>query len=248
MTSRKAYYAIKNALTGAEKALINFYELQWHLRHRVPTVEEVTEYLRKDRPNIRQTSINYYLTRHPVKKALRDRGIPFEQHTQEELTPQQQAAAITVMNFADDRPIAVKLDELGVLPATYYAWLQDPVFNNFVNSKADQNKVNIRPTAVAEFTKKVNSGDWNAIKYWLEVTGEFSNDDTPQSEVLIKMLIEIIQKHVKDPETIMAIAQDIKLASANRTLEVATQNRPEVTSYVVSDEELDAAKKTLGIN
>jgi hypothetical protein len=44
----------------------------------------------------------------------------------------------------------------------------------------------------------------------------------------------------------MAIAQDIKLASANRTLEVATQ-RPAITAeFEENDPELEHAKKQLG--
>ena len=243
--SKKQYWAIKNALTPAQKALIDFYEFQWMLKHTVPTIEQVVNHLRKDRPNIRQTSINYYLTQKNVIAALDKRGIPWRQHSQEELTDQQRAAALTVMNMMDDRPIAQKLDELGILPATYYAWLNDPVFKNFVESMAENNKLNIRPHAVTEFTKKINQGDWNAIKYYLDVTGEFANSDAPQSEVLLRMLIEIIQKHVKDPAIIMAIANDIKLASANRTLEVATQ--PALEGSVVDDPvSFDEAKKQLG--
>lgn len=245
-TSNQQYWGIKNSLQPAEKALIAYYELEWHLRHYIPTVEEVTAHLRKERKNLRQTSVNYYLTRSVVIKALEKRGIPWRQHSQDELTPQQQAAALAVMNFADERSIPHKLDQLGILPATYYAWLNDSVFKNFLDSLADQNKINIRPAAVTEFAKKINSGDWNAIKFYLEVTGEFNNNTAPKSEVLLRMLIEIIQKHVKDPATIMAIAQDIKLASANRTLEVASQ--PAIESYAIPDDdpELEDAKKQLG--
>lgn len=240
-------YAIASKIQPAERALIKFYELSWMLGHRIPSVEEVTAELRKKMPSIRQTSVNYYLMRAPVRKALTELGIPFEQHTRETLTDQQQAAVLTVMNMMDTRSIAEKLDSIGVLPATYYAWLNDPMFKNFVDELTEQNKINIRPTAVTEFTKKINQGDWQAIRYWLEVTGEFTNQDVPRSEQLLRMLIEIIQKHVKDPEVIMAIAQDIKLASANRTLEVVTQ-QPALESYSVADDvQLEDAKKKLGI-
>src|SRR5690348_5013644 len=97
--AQRRYHAIKNTLTPVEKDLIKFYEMQWMLRNRVPTVEEVTKYLRNKLPNIRQTTVNYHLMRAPVRAALKNRGIPFEQHTQEELTGQQQAVAISVMNF-----------------------------------------------------------------------------------------------------------------------------------------------------
>lgn len=246
--NKQQYWAIqKSKLQPAEKALVNYYEFVWFLKHSVPTVEEVTAELRKKMPNLRQTSVNYYLTRQPVIKALEKRGIPFRQHTQEELTDQQRAAALVVMNMMDTRSIAEKLDSIGVLPATYYAWLNDSVFKNFVDSLADQNKINIRPQAVTEFTKKINSGDWNAIKYWLDVTGEFSNSESglPRSEDLLRMMVEIIQRHVKDPDTILAIAEDIKLAAANRTLEVAS--RPALEGHLVEDPELETARKQLGV-
>lgn len=252
MVTRGQYFAIKAALTATEKELINYYELQWHLRHRVPTTEEVTTYLKqkyeKEGKNtkITQTSINYYLTRKPVIKALDDRGIPWRQHSQDELTATQVAAAITVMNMVDDRPIADKLDQLGITTVQYQAWLNDPQFKNLVNNLADQNLTNIRPAAITEFTKKINQGDWNAIKYWLETTGELKGNDAPQSEVLLPRLIEILQKHIKDPEILMAIAQDMKLAAANRTLEVVAQPA-QIEATAMDDQELEYAKKQLGI-
>lgn len=244
---RKQYFAIKNALTKTEKDLIDLYYLHWHLKMQVPTISEVTEQLKKKHPSIKQTSVNYYLNRPPVIRALEQRGIPFRQHTQDELTSTQIAAAVTVMNFADERSVTEKLDELGINPQTYYAWLNDPQFKALVEEKADQNLKNIRPTAVTEFTKLVTQGHWPAIKHYLETTGTLTNNDAPQSEVLIRMIIEIIQKHVKDPETIIAIAQDIKLASANRTLEIAAAP-PVISGSVVQDydAELEAAKRKIG--
>jgi glutathione peroxidase-family protein len=239
---KRQYWAIKTALTTSEKKLIDFYELQWMLRHNVPTIEEVAKHL-----HLSQTTVNYYLQRQPVIKALDQRGIPWRQHTQEELTATQVAAAVTIMNFADVRPNTEKLDQLGINPSQYYAWLNDPQFKNLIDNLADQNLRNIRPAAIGEFTKKINQGDWNAVKFWLETTGELTNNDQPQSEQLLKMIVEIIQKHVKDPEIIIAIAQDIKLASANRTLEVVT-TPPQITSSVVEDDvELAEARKKLGV-
>jgi glutathione peroxidase-family protein len=240
--SKGQYYAIKNQLTKKEKDLINFYELQWHLRHNVPTIEEVAKYL-----SLSQVTVNYYLQRQPVVKALETRGIPFRQHTQDELTATQVAAAVTMSNFADTRDNAVKLDQLGINPATYYAWLNDPQFQNLVENLANQNLKNIKPTAIGELTKKINAGDWNAVKFYLDVTGTLQNNDAPQSEQLIKAFVEIIQRHVKDPETIVAIAQDLKLASANRTLEVVAQPQRQITGELVDDPELEAAKRKLGV-
>lgn len=238
--AQKKYHAIKNALTAAEKDLIKFYEFQWMLRNRVPTVEEVTKYLRQKRPNIRQTTVNYYLMRQPVRQALTRRGIPFEQHTQEELTGQQQAAALTVMNPLDERPVAEKLDSLGILPATYHSWLNDPNFRDFVQTVADRNLDNIDPIAKTEFAKKVQQGEWNAIKFYMENTGALRDSEIPQSEVIIMKLIEILQRHVQDTSVLSAIANEMIAAFSNRSLTAST-----IQGDVV-DPELESAKKKLG--
>jgi hypothetical protein len=240
------YKAIKAALTPAEKELISYYELQWTLRTHVPTAEEVYEHLKKKFTRIRQTSVNYYLARQPVIKALDQRGIPFRQHTQSELTPTQIAVAITMCNFADGRPNHVKLDQMGITTAQYNAWLKDPQFQNFTKSQADQNLKNIDPIAVTELTKKIQGGDWNAIKFYLETTGSIQNNDQPQTEQLLRMIIEILQRHIPDPIVLTAIARDIQAAAQNRTLEYIPpqQLEGEVLSY---DPELEAATKKLGV-
>ncbi len=252
--AQKKYLAIQNALRPAEKDLIKYYELQWMLRSHIPTPAEVTSYLRDKckikRPNIRETSVKYYLTRAPVRRALKERGIPFETYSQEELTGDQQAAALAVMNFADTRPVAEKLDQLGILPATYYGWLNDPNFRNFVQNLADQNLINVDPIAKTEFAKKVTEGEWNAIKFYMENTGVLKNNDTPQSEVVILKIVEILQKHIQDANILSAIANDMIAAFSNRTLSATPAHAIDAEFAepdLVFDPELEDAKKKLGL-
>jgi glutathione peroxidase-family protein len=242
-TAAQRRYAIsQKAISPSMKTMIKFYELQWFLRSRVPSVAEVTEHMRTKMPKIRQTTINYYLTLPQVQKALKNHGIPFEQHTVDEITDQQQAAALTVANFADKRPIAEKLDALGILPATYYAWLNDPAYRNLVQSLADQNIKNIDPVAKTEFAKKVQEGDWNAIKFYMENTGVLKNNDTPQSEIIIMKLIEILQHHIQDTNVLGAIANEMIIAFSNRSIPQGA-----ITGeFSETDPELVSAKKQLG--
>lgn len=248
---RRRNWAIKNALTYSEKALIDFYELQWMLRHTVPTVEEVTKHLQNKfikegkHATIKQTAINYYLTRAPVIKALEERGIPWRQHSQGDLTSTQIAVANVMMNFSDTRSNNEKLDQLGVNPTQYYAWLNDPQFKNLIDSLSDQNLKNIRPTAITEFTKLVQKGDWNAIKYYLDITGAAVNESTTPIEQMMIMVLEVLQKHIKDPAVMNAVADDLIRVSSSRHLEATPQNS--ITGEVVDDYELEDAKRKLGI-
>lgn len=241
--SKGTYWAIKNALTKKEKEVIAFYELEWFVKHRVPTVADVAKACK-----IPQTSVNYYLSqRKLVVKALNERGIPWAQHSQTELTSEQVAVATVMMNFADTRSNDEKLDALGVNPTQYQSWLRDPQFKTLIDSLADQNLVNIRPTAVTEFSKKIQQGDWNAIRYWFETTGELDAKSTLNPENFMMMIIEILQRHVKDPEVLMAIAQDIKMAAANRTLEAAVQPAQLTVDYEVHEPDLEEARRKLGV-
>ena len=254
--SKAQYWAIKNSLTGAEKQLINYYEAYFFLRKRVPTLEEVVNHLKKTYPKTNHLSVNYYLQRKLVRKALDDRGIPFEEGMRGELTPTQTAAAITVMNFADERSIEDKLAQLGINATQYYAWLNQPEFKSFVDSLADNNLKNIRPTAIAEFTKKINSGDWNAIKYWMHTTGELAQDKEISAKVLVPLLIEIIQKHVKDPAILSAIAEDVKNVTATQETLTTVKTQYSLPGEVVEDDmpamdfnnpvDFEKAKKMIG--
>lgn len=238
---------VKITARPAVKELISFYEITWHLKREVPTLEEVYAHLRKKFPAIKYTSIAYYLGNWHVAKALDDRGIPWRQHSREDLTPTQVAVATVMSNFADGRTNAEKLNALGVNPATYFTWMLDPKFKNAVQSMADYNIKNIDAVAKVEYAKKIQEGYWPTIKHYVDTTQAVTGNEMPQSEVMIRMLIEIIQKHVKDADVLMAIAEDMKRASANRTLETAT-----LSGVVVSedddedDEDLARAKRMIG--
>lgn len=246
--AQRRFYAAKQALTPAEKELISFYEMQWHLRHHVPTVEEVHRHLLKRFEKIKLTSVNYYLQRQPVIKALKQRGIPFEQHTQNELTQQQIAVGIVMSNFTDTRNNKLKLDSLGINLNQYNTWLKDPTFRNFMESQANENLINIKPVALTELTKKISDGDWNAVKFYLETTGAVQPSNAPQSEVMLQMLIEVLQRHIKDPELMSKIATDLLAVSGNRTLEVTAEPYVVPGEFIedVPDKELEQAKKMLG--
>lgn len=150
-----------------------------------------------------------------TQKALDRRGLPWRTALTDsiqgnnKLTPIQMAVAITVSNFADDRHINEKLSELGVLPAQYYVWLNDPNFQSFVNKLADRNLEIVRPEAVASFNKLIRDGDFAAIKYYFEVTGQFSTPEIHNIQILVQKLVESVQRHVKDPEILAAISRDI---------------------------------------
>lgn len=150
-----------------------------------------------------------------MQQALEYRGLPYQSagvQSSGQLTPTQIAAAHTVLNFADDRPNDQKLSELGVLTTQWYAWLNDPTFQSYVQKLADNNLQNVRPEAMTEFAKLVRKGDFQAIKYYFEVTGEFGSQTSASEQqitAMLQLVVESVQRHVKDPEVLAAISRDL---------------------------------------
>lgn len=199
--------AISRKLSQREKNYIAFCEKFYFLNnHGFPSAEQAAAALQYT-----VSEINVFLQNNKVTEALDRRGLPWKSAGgfNKELTPTQVAVALTVSNFADERPVADKLNDLGIHPQQYYTWLNDPQFQSYVQRMADRNLEIIRPEAVAEFTKLIRKGDFNAIKYYFEVTGQFTSPDVTSIQAMVQKLVESVQRHVKDPEVLAAISKDI---------------------------------------
>lgn len=236
-------------LTFQMKRYIDYCE-QYYFLHDMgfPTVEQAALALSYD-----QTAIRYYLSCKVVQEALSNRGLPWNSvgsRTGRSLTHEQLATALTVMNFTDDRSINEKLEELGVLPQQYYAWLEDPVFKEFLDKRSNKNLVNARPEAITNLVNLISRKDFRAIQYYLEVTGEFSNrNEVMNVKAVIQKLIETVQKHVKDPEILGAIAKDMLNATPSlaQGVQVALDSHASETQLAVASE-TEAIKEKSMIN
>lgn len=160
--------------------------------------------------NYSVTEINYFLSNLEFREACERRGLPWKAiGSSSELTTTQIATGITLANFADTRSISEKLDQLGVSESQYFAWLQNAEYQQFVRKLADQSLENIHPEAILSFQKLIRAGDFNAIKYYFEITGVANSQDVTNLKIVIQNLIESVQRHVKDPVLLAKISQDI---------------------------------------
>jgi hypothetical protein len=141
------------------------------------------------------------------------------------LSPEQIACAALIANFADTRSVAQKLDLIGVTPAQYYAWLNNPAYKEFVRNLAESSLENTHHEAIGAFIQLVRNGDLSAIKYYFEITGYADSSDAVNLKLTIQRVIESIQRHVKDPTVLANIALEIQghvpvAASQNVRMEI----------------------------
>lgn len=124
----------------------------------------------------------------------------------------QLVVANTMLDLRDNRSQKKKLTELGISTAKWEAWLRDPVFQNYLRVRSENLLGDSLHESHLALVDRVRSGDVSAIKYFNEITGRFTpaaaTDKADVSNVLYGV-VEIIQRHVKDPQVLQALADDL---------------------------------------
>jgi hypothetical protein len=197
--------APKRRLTPDELDFINYCEQRWNLASKFPAMET----LRKRFPSL---SIDESLDDEFIILALSNRGIkvPSVDSRTDELSSEQVAAVALILDYGDKRSHNTKLRSLGISPVKWQGWLKNDVFKNYLHSlsaKGLDDALHVAHTGLLNATER---GDVNAIKYYMELTGRFSGESgqVQNFKVMVQRIIETIQRHVKDPDTIRLIASD----------------------------------------
>lgn len=161
------------------------------------------------------------------------------------LTPMQLLAANTMLDLIDTRSTKKKIQDLGLTTAQYNTWLKDPVFQAYLQERAETLVPENQHEAMLALLDKVRMGDMNAIKYYHELIGRFtpasasnnSGTTSPDSiRNLLVSILEIIQDEVDNPETALRISERFKslinaYSMAGQMLEAqATIVTPEVAA------------------
>jgi hypothetical protein len=161
-----------------------------------------------------------------VKKHITVRGIDWDKDTPDSspssqrrtgktrrLSDIQLAVANTLLNPMDRRPVSAKLEALGVTTATYAGWKKSSTFMRYMEAQSEMLYGEYTPDVSAKLTSLAAAGDMKAIKLFMEVSGRWrgtQSGETDNVKLVVVRLVEVIQKHVKDPLILQAIAEDIQ--------------------------------------
>lgn len=188
-------------LTTREEVLLNFVEQHWYTKKGMPSPEQIakgTGFMREFCAVALQSL--------PVIYALEDRGI-IVTNTHPVLTTVQLRAANLMLNTKDGRNAKRKLEALEITTAQWEGWLRDPVFQDYITQRAENLLGDSLYEAHTSLLSSVRSGDTTALKLYYEMTGRWSSKTVGEVniEFLMMRIIEIIQREVTDPETLMRI-------------------------------------------
>jgi hypothetical protein len=213
-------------ITELEWDVVCFVEQFWRENKFFPPDETIAEVL-----NVDPQDITVVLASEVVKKNFLARSIDIDiidppnksnRHAQQfkygrgaskVLSDIQLAAASVVLNPLDRRSISDKLKPLGVSIGQYNHWKKNPSFKRYLEQQGSELFADHMPEVDAALVNQAATGNIRATKLLYEVSGRYRPgvaNDIDNIKLLIIRLTEVLQKHVKDPIVLQAIAEDIQ--------------------------------------
>lgn len=184
-----------------------------------------------------------------VKRQLKLRGVDRVLLTGDsvpvELDEFRMNVALGISNIHGGVKIHERLAEMNVSEAQFRGWQQDPLFMNFLRMRSIALAAEEMPEINRTLLRKAGNGDNRAMKLVMEVTGQLISDTTVPGNAwqsgqdpmfIVKKLVEVIRRHVKDPEVISLIARDFDEAL----------NSTEPIEAVIKQRELPPSTPSLG--
>lgn len=174
-----------------------------------PTTEKIQQLT-----GVSKVSIDKYMKSDLVRESLLKRGVDLNpKKTSKLLTLQQMNLANLMLNTHDTRSVREKLTAVGVSSQQYHAWLRTPAFSEHLQERARHMFESSDPDAYMALVGAVRNGDNRAIQLFFEMRGIYNPRTTVDINinVVLTRVVEVISRHVRDPEMLQAIANDLEL-------------------------------------
>jgi hypothetical protein len=194
------------SLTETQVECLTFIEQEYMLHGQVPTVERISEVFGKSVETARK-----WMRSEEFDWILRHKGIYLSRRPGV-LTANQLMIANMLLNIDDKRSKREKCKEAGVTVQQLAAWGKDSAFQDYMQKRAEELFKSSSDKAYLNVIKNMDSGDLQAAKFYLEMTGRYQptvrhdiNIDT-----FLGSLLEILQYRIGDPQILELIAGDIQ--------------------------------------
>jgi hypothetical protein len=207
---------MNSKLTAAEWDVICAVEQFWNENKCFPssnTISELTSLEKEDVEDIIQNS--------RCKKRFTALGINPELAPQnDKLSPkenrlsyEQLAVAGVILNPFDTRSRVQKLKSLGIPPATFQGWMKSRKFSTYLKDRSEEMFGDALPMMQDSLVRAGMNGNVPAIKLYMEMQGRYNsrtNESIQDFRMLVHRLIEVLQKHIRDPVVLQAISEEIR--------------------------------------
>lgn len=147
------------------------------------------------------------------RRAMSIRGVPVR--NEHGLSAEQVLCINAITDASDRADLRTRLKRVGVSHSQYKAWLRQPQFRHAVTNLGESNLTDHLPSVLTALTNKATSGDVNAAKFLLEVSGRHDPTRRQAMDVqsVLMQVIEIITRNVTDKEVLGRIASEMQMLS-----------------------------------
>lgn len=221
-------------LTSEELDMVAYFEEHWLRYHKLPELNDVKR--RYPLP------VDDLFKNPTFQLSLSNRGIPLptpqggSNPLDTGLSREQIAAIQKFLDIEDRRTLQTKLKEIGVTTTQWYGWMKQKRFKEFVlDASTEDFEENIHEAQMG-LRRAMDRGETAAIKFYYELTKRYNSSEGAigNLKVVIAQIIEAVQRHVTDPETLVAISRDFEaiLGSGGTKPIAIIEHQPEIKELI----------------
>lgn len=201
-----SYWPTKNNNFGPRftRYAMPWFENFWHEKKQYPSDGEIMERFGCSLEQVKKLNSHKFWLQALDRRGIGRPGLGFE------LTDRQVAAISLITNFNVLEPLPIRLAAIGVTEEELAGWYDNPVFQNSLRNRADSVLENVSTDATVELARAIKKGDFRAIKFYYEITGRAQSQEAVDIKRAMQVLIEAVQKHVKDDTVLEAIASEVQ--------------------------------------
>jgi len=236
---------IQEFLTNEFLDMMHFVERFHATRGKPPSDDDLMR-----RFNVAQPLIEEFKIDPLVQKSLRARGINYP-HAEDILNDRQLAAIAVMTNYVDKRSDEKKLRDIGISTREFATWMLDDDFSRYLQERAERMFIGAQHEAHMGLIKGMRNGNVASVKLFNEMSGRFNPDQEHQFNIRLLMsgIIEILQKHVRDPITLHKIANEMMNLAARESPNelgrgVPGRFAPPTQTIVVPQKEIEGLEVT----
>lgn len=198
-----------------------YQQMFWESNGLLPTIEQVLEKLQGIYP---EDQVRDYVASEQFQTKLKMLGMKVESPVLGLLSPEQIMVANMEMSLLDRRSIRLKLDEFNkamkkldpdfrnITITQYEGWRKDPAYQEYISKRSKLQYESLETEAYNQLAKMIANGDQGAMKLLFELKGRLNKtlNINMNVEGTLVRVVEIITRHVKDPQILEAISTDIE--------------------------------------
>lgn len=182
---------------------------QYYMRYgKFPTLRDIA-----NKTGLEPVQVSEALKNPTVQKSLENRGIDWRPVSSDILTGEQIATIQVLLDISDKRTIGDKLKSLGISRSKYQGWKKNKAFMEAYREAGEKLYGESLPQVHQSIIAEAVSGSFPHQKLMLAVSGrwdEKKRDEEMNVRYVLMKVLEIIQTHVSDAETLQAIAGEFE--------------------------------------